>query len=161
MDDAVSASCLRASGYLELGMPDEALAELDAAPQASSAVMHLRVEALFVLGRWSEAAVICLPMLQREPGQPAWWIQAAYALRRSRTLAEAEVVLQAGLQQHPHDLLINYNLACYACVQGRHAEARELLEQALRASRAEVLRMAVKDPDLLALRPWLREQPAG
>jgi predicted Zn-dependent protease len=161
MNDGVTATCQCASGYLELGMPEEALTELAGAEEGSSHVMHLRVEALFQLQRWGEAAVICLPMLQRESGQPSWWIQTAYALRRSRSLAEAEVVLQAGFQHHPDDLLVAYNLACYACVQGREDEARGLLERAMRASRAEVLKMAAKDPDLLGIRPWVLDQAAG
>lgn len=163
MNDGLNGICQRASGYLELRMPEEALAELDGAGEATSEVLHLRVEALFQLERWGEAAVICLPMLQRQTGEAAWWIQAAYALRRSRSLAEAEVVLQAGLQHHPDDLLVCYNLACYACVQGSHDEARALLEQAMRGSRAEVLRMAARDPDLLAIRGWVLSliEPVG
>jgi hypothetical protein len=153
--EELQAACQRAAGYVELRMPEDALAELAGAGDASTEAMRLRVEALFQLERWAEAAVICLPMLQRETWQVSWWIQAAYALRRSRSLVEAEAVLQAGLQHHPDDLLVAYNLACYACVQGRHGEARGLLEQAMRGSRDEVLRMAARDSDLAAIRGWV------
>jgi predicted Zn-dependent protease len=151
------ATCRRALGFLELGMPEDALAELDELRVGSSAALHLRVDALFRLGQWKAATEICLPMVEQEPADPAWWIQAAYATRRDRSLAEAEVLLRDALRHHPRHPLVLYNLACYACVQDRPDEARELLLRAIRIDPAQVLAMAKKDPDLLAIRPWLQD----
>ena len=47
--DDTDAACRRALGFLELGMPEDALAELDDLPVANSIALHLRVDALFRL----------------------------------------------------------------------------------------------------------------
>lgn len=155
MTDDADATCRRALGFLELGMPEDALAELDELTIGSSLALHLRVDALFRLGDWQAAREICLPMTEQEPSDAGWWIQAAYATRRSVSLAAAESLLRVGLRRHPDHPLMLYNLACYACVQERLDEARDLLRQALAVDEPEVLKRARIDPDLLALRPWL------
>lgn len=153
--DDVDAACRRALGFLELGMPEDAIAELDELSVSSSLALHLRVDALFRLRNWEEASAICLPMTEQEPGDPGWWIQAAYSQRRARTIESAETILRKALRHHPRHGLILYNLACYACVQDRPEEARELILQAIEIDPAQVLAMAKKDPDLLAIRAWL------
>jgi Flp pilus assembly protein TadD len=159
--DDTDAACQRAMGFLELGMPDDALAELDDIPpgsKGSSLVLHLRVDALFRLKQWAEAAGICMPMIEQEPGDAGWWIQAAYARRRSQSVEEAEPILRRALQHHPEHGLIHYNLACYACVQGRHEEARSLLEIAFSQDPPTFLPMAAGDPDLFAISQWIMQQ---
>lgn len=155
------AACQRAMGFLELGMPEDAIAELDdLSPEGAdfSPVRHLKVDALFQLKDWAPAAEICLQMLEREPSDPGWWIQAAYAMRRANSIEEAEIILRSGLQGHPRHGLMLYNLACYACVQERFAEACTLLSQALAGEPDPILAMAEKDPDLEQIRPWILEQ---
>ncbi len=136
-------------------MPEDAIAELDELSVSSSLVLHIRVDALFRLKNWEEASAICLPMTEQEPSDPGWWIQAAYSQRRARSIESAETILRKALRHHPRHGLILYNLACYACVQDRPEEARELMLQALEVDPAQVLAMAKKDPDLLAIRSWL------
>ncbi len=158
MTDDIDSACRRAMGFLELGMPDDALAELDELSVSSSLALHLRVDALFRLKNWQEAAAICLPMVEQEPSDAGWWIQAGYSQRRARSIAEAEAILRRGLGHHPQHGLILYNLACYACVQDRPDEARELMAQAIAVDAEQALAMANKDPDLAAIRPWILEQ---
>ena len=160
MSDEFHSTCLRATGFLELGLPEEALADLDelsADHRQSSIALHLRVDALFRLERWAEAAALCLPKLSAEPSDPAWWIQAAFAVRRADCVEKAEPILRDALEHHPRHGLILYNLACYACVQGREEEARQLLERAMAEDCRTYLGMALNDPDLPALNAWLRE----
>lgn len=157
MNRDADATCRRALGFLELGMPEDALAELDELTVGSSLALHLRVDALFRLQDWRAAIEIALPMTVQEPTDPAWWIQAAYAQRRARSIESAETLLRDGLRHHPQHALVLYNLACYACVQDRPDEARELIMRALRIDPAQVLAMAKKDPDLLAIRGWLHD----
>ncbi len=164
MTEDFHANCLRATGLLELGLPDEALEELDDVPavhRGSSIVLHLRVDALFRLQQWAEAAALCLPKIAEEPGDPAWWIQAAYATRRAESVEKAEPILLEAVELHPHHGLILYNLACYACVQGRAEEARGLLERAMAEDAALYLGMALADPDLTVLKAWLLERQAA
>ncbi len=151
-------ACQRATGFLELGLPEDALAELEDVPDAighSSLIQHLRVDAFFRLQRWAEAATICEPKLREEPGDPAWWIQCAYALRRAESIRRAEETLRAALEHHPDHSLIHYNLACYACVEGREEEARALFEKAAEEDIDLYLKMAKGDPDLALIRPWV------
>jgi Flp pilus assembly protein TadD len=154
---------LRAVGFLELGMPEDALSELGELPldqQSSPVALHLKVDALFRLKEWPAALEICLPMLEAHPEDPGWWIQGAYAMRRADSVAAAEPFLRKALELHPKHGLIVYNLACYACVQGRHDEARELLERADAIDKETFLAMAVGDADLAAIRPWVVERRA-
>lgn len=160
MDAEIRRICQRAAGYLDLGMPEDALAEIDGAPLDQPAVLHLLVEVLFRMKRWDEAALLCLPMLEIEPAEPAWWIQAAYAVRRAESMEAAEPILRAAMKLHPSECLISYNLACYACVQGRHEEARTLLDEAAKADPAQVIQMAQNDPDLLGILPWILDRAA-
>ncbi len=145
-------------GFLELGMPEDALAELDELAVESSFARHLRVDALFRLGEWQAAADLCVPMTRKEPGDPSWWVQCAYATRRSRSLDAAEEVLSEALRHHPRHGLILYNFACYACVRGDLDEARTRLARAIATDPEQILRMAVRDPDLAAIRPWIAGQ---
>lgn len=133
----------------------EELDELAAEQRESSIAIDLRVDALFRLKKWAEAAALCLPKLETEPGDPHWWIQGAFATRRAECVERAEPILRKALEHHPRHGLILYNLACYACVQGREEEARQLLEQAAGEDAGLYLEMAEADPDLLAIRTWV------
>ena len=141
-------------------MPEDAIAELDSIPVSNSTALHLRVDALFRLKEWTAAAAICLPMTEEEPSDPGWWIQAAYAQRRARSIQEAEMVLLAGLTRHPANGLILYNLACYSCMQGRIDEARDYFQRAATIDPEQMLTMGARDPDLEGIRPWLLELQA-
>ena len=152
---------LRAVGFLELGMPEDALSELAELPadlQSSPIALHLKVDALFRLKDWAAALEIAMPMLDVHPEDPGWWIQAAYATRRAGSVAAAEPILRRAIALHPRHGLILYNLACYACVQGRHDEARLLLERAEAEDKGTFLAMAAKDADLVAILPWVIER---
>lgn len=159
MSDDIHAICRRALGFLELGMPEDAIAELDEITVESSIALHLRVDALFRLEEWQAAAGVCEPMTRREPSDPGWWIQFAYAVRRARSLEEAEGVLREALGHHPQHGLILYNLSCYACIRGDRDEAVGLLSRAIAGNPEEMLKMAVRDPDLEGIRPWILGQP--
>ena len=142
-------------------MPEDALAELEEMPGGAaglSPALHLKVDALFRLQQWAAAAEICLPMLEKEPSDPAWWIQAAYAKRRASSIEEAELILRSGLQGHPRHALMLYNLACYACVQGRSEEACHFLSRSFAEDAESMLVMATGDPDLAPIRPWILDQ---
>jgi len=164
MNDEIEATSRRAMGFLELGMPGDALAELDELPvhyHSSSLVLHLRVDAMFRIKDWAKAAELCMPMLDKEAEDPSWWIQAAYAQRRAVSVEAAEPILRAALEHHPRHGLILYNLACYACVQGREDEARALLDLSDAAEPGTYLAMAAGDPDLKAISRWVVEKLAS
>lgn len=155
MKDEVTSICRHASGYLELGMPEDALSELQSAPADSTPVLLLTIDCLFMLERWEQAAELCLPQTKKEPHEPGWWIQAAFAVRRARSLAEAEPILRSAIALHPDHGLICYNLACYTCLRGELEEAKELLTRAFKIDVESILQMACCDDDLIEIRPWI------
>lgn len=158
MNFAEAAACKRAEGYVELGLPEEALAELDEAfdPDVRDpVVLQLRTELLTLLKRWPEAARICLTMIELDPGNDFWWIQGAYAVRRASSIGEAEVILREAMAHHPRNVLVIYNLACYACVQERFDEAISLYSRAIALDEKTVFEMSLRDPDLAAIHPQI------
>lgn len=142
-----------ARGYLELGMVEEAAAELARLPASHSEaddVLALRAVVLQEQQRWHEMRVVARELLHRQPETADWWIMCAYATRRAESLAEAEAILRDAELRHPQEPTIQFNLGCYACLRGDLAEARRRVEQAI-ALDARFRAAAATDPDLAAL----------
>lgn len=143
-----------ARGYLELGLIDEAgaeLARLSTVDQERPVALALRAAVLQEQQRWPELADVAAQLVRQQPAQSGWWIALAYAIRRSESLNEAEAVLREAERAHPHDPTIQFNLGCYACQRG---DLRVALERVTRAiALDEEFRNAVTtDPDLAPLR---------
>ena len=158
MTQIEAAAWMRAEGYLELGLPEESLHELDEAfgpTDRTPAVLQMRADLLTSLGRWTEAADICLSMTKVDPGNTFWWVQGAYAVRRARSIKEAEVILREALVHHPRNVLVIYNLACYACVQERFDDAISLYGRAISLDEKTVFAISLRDPDLAAIHPQI------
>ena len=84
---------LASSGYLELGMLDDAALALEKiAPPDKDRVEVLGVHlALELIGRkWRSAASIAGHLVNVMPENPSWWIQMAYAVRRCESIEKAE-----------------------------------------------------------------------
>lgn len=138
------------SGYLALGMYEDAWEELENLPpelRADDFVLGLRIEILHRLGKWESARVIAESLAQRSPDNPDWWISWAFALRREQSIEAAQAVLRSAEEIHPDNALIAYNRACYAAVLGWEGEAREMLAKAFAAD-ATLKALALDDPDL-------------
>lgn len=153
-----AAACKRAEGYFELDLPEEALFELDEtfSPTDRNPVMlQLRADLLTTLARWHEAADICLLMIELDPANSFWWIQGAYSVRRARSIVDAEIILREALVHHPRNVLVVYNLACYACVQERFDEAISLYGRAIALDEKTVFEMSLRDPDLAGIHPQI------
>lgn len=149
-----------ADGYRELGMHEEALRALDEIPvgdQSRKEVMAFRIALAMSAREWARGAELSSHMVANEPEEPMWWIDYAYCVRRSISIAEAEKILLRAMTMHPHSALIRYNLACYASVTGRLVEARHRLEEA-QALDAEMRKLAIADDDLKPLHAFLAQQ---
>lgn len=145
---------LAASGYLDLGMLSDAAAELALLPaeeQMNPVVVALRVDVHMASREWAAGAELSAGMVEREPEIPGWWINYAYCTRRAESVERAEQILLDAQARHPREAMIVYNLACYASVTGRLAEARERLDRAI-ALDAQVEVLAREDEDLAPLR---------
>lgn len=118
-------------------------------------MLQLRTEFLTRLSRWKEASDICLLMIELDSANPFWWVQGAYAMRRARSIVDAEIILREALVHHPHNVLVVYNLACYACVQERFDDAISLYGRAIALDEKMVFEMSLRDPDLVGIHPQI------
>ena len=145
---------LAAQGYLELGMVEEALAELSFfQPQEINDpdLLELRLHILMQEGRWSEALLSAEELLRLNASAVPAYIHGAFALHELGRTAEARDLLKRGPEILRNDPTYHYNIGCYEAVLGN----RELAKDSLKKSFAldESYRdFAKKDPDLAAIR---------
>jgi tetratricopeptide (TPR) repeat protein len=145
---------LAAQGYLELGMVEEALAELSFfQPQEINDpdLLELRLHILMQEGRWSEALLSAEELLRLNASAVPAYIHGAFALHELGRTAEARDLLKRGPEILRNDPTYHYNIGCYEAVLGY----RELAKESLKKSFAldETYRdFAKKDPDLAAIR---------
>jgi Tfp pilus assembly protein PilF len=141
-----------AEGYVELGMPLEANAELDEITpeqRALPAVLAVRLQACLLAERWELAAVLAKCFAKRiEPENAQWWISWAYAVRHGQKSVEAaEAILLAAKPLLPREATIPFNLACYAAQAGKVNAAKEYLCQAISMDK-NMRALALEEPDL-------------
>lgn len=148
-----------AIGWLELGSPAEARAELDnisTVNQMHPDVLEVRCLVYAELKDWSAALASARALVERAPDRPSGWLHFAYALRRvpEGGLQKAWEVLRPAYDKFPNEPIIAFNLACYACQLGQLTEARRLLKRAFAVGDTDKLKqMALTDPDLESLWP--------
>lgn len=152
--DSVTRSLDAADGYAQLGMWSDGLAELDqlsADEGISAPALSLRLAIYVGLQRWEECALLAQGMVRGGSEAPAAYLLGAYALRRWRSLAEAEAFLRQGEKVLNHDATFHFNLACYACQLGNISEARARLQIAYELDPA-LRERAAEEEDLQPLR---------
>jgi predicted Zn-dependent protease len=143
-----------AQGYLELGMLQEAAAELDQIPAPacdSSQVLALRLALLQEQKNWNALRLAAEYFVRREPQEAGGWITWAYATRRDQSLTAAEKILREAELAHPDEATIQFNLGCYACQRGDLKEARRRVNRSI-ALEKSFRSLAATDPDLAPLR---------
>jgi hypothetical protein len=143
-----------AQGYLELGMLEEAAAELDALPaEAREAlpVLALRAAILQEKQDWPALRLAAGEWVRRQPDEPAAWVTWAFATRRADSLAAAERILLEAERLHAAEATIQFNLGCYACQRGDLPEARRRVDRAI-ALDEKFTELAATDSDLEPLR---------
>lgn len=141
-------------GYLALGLKKEAaeaLAEIAGSDRDATPVLTAALAVRTERAEWAAAAKIGGVLCEREPGIAAYWIQTAYATRRSKGLKAAREILMRGVGLHPREAMFHFNLACYEAQLGNLEDARAFLDTAcgLDETFAE---LAKTDPDLEPLR---------
>ena len=153
-----------ALGWIELGNPTEALAELERVTpdnQAHPGVLELRWAALAELKRWAHAFAVASDLVRVNPQSVNGWLHRAYALRRmpeGGIQLAWDALLPAG-EKFKKEPVVAFNLACYACQLERMDEARIWLERAMKiGKRREIQTMALADEDLKPLWTEIRAQ---
>jgi tetratricopeptide (TPR) repeat protein len=153
--DPTDQHCLSAAvGWLELGVPAEAEAELDRispAHQNHPDVLEVRWQVLAQTKRWEPALAVARALLKSAPNRSSGWLHQAYSLRRvsGHGLQQAWDALLPAFDKFPRESTIAYNLSCYACQMQHLDEARAWLRRALEIGDKNTIKdMALKDSDL-------------
>jgi predicted Zn-dependent protease len=152
-----------AIGWLELGNPAEARAELDQLrPEARQHPDVLEVRWLLCAETkdWLAGLATARELLQQAPDRASGWLHQAYALRRvpSGGLQAAWDALIPAFDKFPKEPVISYNLACYACQLNQLDLARSWLARAQSVGGKDVIRrMALSDDDLRPLWPEIQK----
>jgi Flp pilus assembly protein TadD len=147
-----------AQGYIELGMPSEALTELDLMPQTEQLqadILNLRAAALMHLKRWAEAERLLQALCQLVPSVGEFYIHAAFCLHELGRTEEARAHLLSASNYLQRDPIFHYNLGCYETCLGHLEKAREHLRTCFALDKT-YLDMALTDADLAQQRDWLR-----
>jgi hypothetical protein len=123
-----------ASGWLDLGLADEALAELQALP--AEARMHRRALELTLAAQmsreaWNPAADTARMLCLKASDEPLFFLTAAFCLHETGdTLAACNWLLRG-----PKSLfgmaVFHYNIACYLWKLGQAGRARSHLRRAI------------------------------
>jgi tetratricopeptide (TPR) repeat protein len=148
---------LACSGYLELGMLDDAanaLEEIHPDDKPRKEVLYAQVGLYVASKKWKMAAAVAGHIVKAEPENPRAWINLAYLVRRAENVEEAETVLLKARDWHPKNALIAFNLACYASVAGRMEEAKVRLLHAIDLDK-DIRWLALDDKDLRPLWDWI------
>jgi tetratricopeptide (TPR) repeat protein len=144
-----------ASGWLELGLPNEArceLARLTPEVRQHPEVLAVQWELYARSGAWDDALDVASQLLAADCTRAAGWINRSYALHELQRTEEAREALLAALPLFPSVGVIPYNLACYACRLGQLDEARQWLRKAMELDGRELVVVRARhDTDLKAL----------
>lgn len=123
-----------ATGWLELGMPDDALEELDALTvedRSERQVLELKLSAQMAKAYWREASTTALELCEQAADEADFFLSAAYCLHEAGSTAEARKCLLSG-PEALHDLpVFHYNMACYLWTLGDKDNATRHLNIAI------------------------------
>jgi tetratricopeptide (TPR) repeat protein len=145
---------LAAEGYSELGMYDDALAELDSLPDellGHVEVLKCRTVVLMQARRWKLALTAGRSLCRAAPNETTGFIHAAFCLHELGRTTEARDTLLSGPDLLHSEPTFHYNLACYECALGNLELARLHLEKSIELDK-KFREFAKTDPDLAALR---------
>ena len=143
-----------AEGWLELGLPLEATAELSKIgrlQQGHPDVLELRWHISAKSKTWLTCAEIAATLIQLAPDRVDGWIHRSFALHELHRTQEAFDQLLTVVTRFPSVWTIPYNLACYAAQLHRFDESQKWLEQARALDKKTVQLAARDDEDLQPL----------
>lgn len=122
-----------ARGWIELGLADEALTELQTLPvsqQKSICALEVKILAQMECKIWNAASDTARILCAEDPMNAGYFLQAAFCLHETGDTLAARNWLLRG----PRTLLemptFHYNMGCYLWVLGEWDSARTYLDQA-------------------------------
>lgn len=125
---------MAAEGYLELQLPEQALAELqrlDPADRRTSEALYLTGEALRALERYREAIPVLKAAADKAPSKLNVHLALGWCYKRVGRIESAIEALQEALEDNLEEAILHYNLACYFSLAGHRELALSHLSQAL------------------------------
>ena len=141
----------RAAGaYIELGLFDEAQAEMEKIDPSCRLLPELlaaRIPLYRVLEKWDLIAVVARKLAEWNPEEPGNFVVWADAIWRIESVLAAVAILRRAAGLHPTDPTIQFNLACYEAQMGNAPKAKVHLKCAVRTDPKFKL-MAQSDPAL-------------
>lgn len=142
-----------AEGYLELEMPEHALAAVSrlSAAEMNGIAFHLKGEALRALGRYTEAIPLLRQAADGAPSDVHIWIALGWCYKRINRIDMAIESLEEGLEADPNLAIIHYNLACYWSLAGNQRNALLFLRQAFELD-SQFRELAASESDFDAIR---------
>ena len=144
---------IAAQGFLELGMPLDANAEIEQlAPDLRHLpeVLAVRAGIYRALHKWELMQVVAQRLAQHEPNESQWTVWWAYATRRADSILAARRILAEAVERNECVAIFHYNLACYDCQLGDLDSAKAHLRRAFELRRDYRLK-ALDDDDLRLL----------
>lgn len=142
-----------ASGWLELGLADEALYELQSLPPEtleSRGALELKLAAQMACEHWNLASETARILCLKAEEVPEFFLRAAYCLHETGdTLAACNQLLR-GPRALFEMAIFHYNLACYLWTLGEGPRARSHLKQAIALDQT-FLESARTDKDLAGI----------
>ena len=156
-----------AQGWLELGCPADADAELAQLPEELKTepdVLRLKFHVERLLRRFPEALAVSLGIIASAPDDKWGWLYRSHALHWLGRSVEAYDLLEPMRQKFPDAFELPYDLACYCAQTGRVDEARKWLGEAFRLSKkssAAIETMALDDQDLRPIWDDIRKGKLG
>ncbi|NJR42001.1 MAG: hypothetical protein HC767_04445 [Akkermansiaceae bacterium] len=142
-----------ASGWLDLGLPDEALVELQELPidaQGLRLPLELKLAAQMEQEEWNAASETARLLCLKAEDEPEFFLRAAYCLHETGdTLAACNQLLR-GPKTLFEMAVFHYNLACYLWTLGEGPRARSHLKQAIDMDES-YLESAREDRDLAGM----------
>ena len=142
-----------AEGYLELGMPGEALLEIGRVEPEydhDPDLLKLKVTAHLKLNQWNEGLEASRDLCRVESEEAMGYIHSAYCLHELGKTDEAREILLCGPETLRQEPLYYYNLACYCTGLGEKAVARRHLRTAFTMDES-LRKTAAEDEDLRSL----------
>ncbi len=150
-----------ANGYRELGMFDEALAELASTGEiyaSQTEFMQMQLVILMEAERWKEALPFANILASSDSSDPGNLVNLAYVTRRASGIEGARIILENASKRFPQEAIIHYNLGCYACHSKDLDTAKAHLLTAFSLNE-NYLEMSSTDDDLTLLKDWLAKIP--
>ncbi len=135
-------------------MPEHVLATLDRISDPGTfggQIAFLRGEALCAMGLFREAIRPLEDAADLAPSNLHVWVALAWCYKRTGQLSFAIQALESGLDAHPDEALLHYNLACYWSLGGNKDRALQYLEQAIELD-SRFRDMTADEPDFDPIR---------